>query len=94
MNKLEEQIDNQTALFYMQAPSKTHSNFGAGAKFVIDLELPVKFAEYMAEQIKMGLRFNKKGGTWYFKGPEAAVCKTAETTMQIYTEWIENIYGK
>lgn len=79
MNKLEEQIEAQNEPKY---------GFQRGAQFVIDLELPVKFAEWLG------------GNMWQFNG-DAWVCyynpdilSDHKTTGELYKIWIENIYGR
>lgn len=51
MNKLEEQIKKQCDSFYQESRTEDGngplSHFEQGAQFVIDLELPVKFAEWV-----------------------------------------------
>lgn len=46
MNKLEEQMEEQTDIFYDPTAGEK-DYFKAGAQFVIDLELPVKFAKWL-----------------------------------------------
>lgn len=87
MNKLEEQIDNQCALFYMQAPSETSSNFESGAQFVIDLQLPIKFVVWL-NTFEAKTREEKE----FLKGiRDLDINAHAES---LYQFWIDNIYWK
>lgn len=78
MNKLEEQIDKKSNDW---VTDWMHENaFNAGAQFVIDLELDIKFAEWIHNLDDLILFESfRKDGKIDFKG--------------LRKFWIENIYG-
>lgn len=92
MNKLEEQIEEAVIEFY-ETPTvgqNMATNFAHGAQFVIDLDLPVKFAEWQ------NLRYWKNASGLYVKEhfETESDIPTMGTLEEIYAFWIENIYGK
>lgn len=102
MNKLEEYVTKAAEVAELtyaryfpdeQSQAIAHDCFKEGAEYVIDLELPVKFADWLEGEKKKGLKRSAKG-FWYHSGPSAAVDQPDRSTEQIYEFWIENIYGK
>lgn len=86
MNKLEEQMEEQTDIFYDPTAGEK-DYFKAGAQFVIDLELPVKFAKWLHVH---WIPFDENGN-WQAITPKGHAIESTET---LYKFWIENIYGR
>mgnify|MGYP003554036430 CR=1 FL=1 len=61
------------------------TDFIAGFDSCMDLELPIKFAEWIADSKKHG--YSKQ---LY----EAMIINKVKNTKELFTYWIENVYNK
>lgn len=86
MNKLEEQIQNACIRNNSVNGEIPYRN---GAQFVIDLELPVKFAGWIQSDCRY---YNDSvyDGRWFINNVKLPFGDIKE----LYTFWIENIYGR
>lgn len=82
MNKLEEQME-QTWQKNCKLGPVNPMPYNLGFKACLNLELPVKFAEWMDRCVtQFGLDIYRHEG------------KSYESIAQLYQFWIENIYGR
>jgi hypothetical protein len=86
MNKLEEQIQNACLRNTSVNGEIPYRN---GAQFVIDLELPVKFAEWFQSRYE----YHEKG-VYVIQYDDDEKPPTRGTIKELYQFWIDNIYGK
>lgn len=93
MNKLEEQIEDAANDFV--SDQLHHNSFNAGAQFVIDLDLPVKFAIWLTQHFDQTVSGYFVVFRDVIEGKEHRFNEGVEYEIeQVYEFWIENIYGK
>ena len=90
MNKLEELIENRInqGLYLNGNPESIPVGlFKLGSSYVLSLDLPVKFAEWLN---KHWIPFDD--GLWESFGNTHVVGQVIETTEKLYEFWLNNVY--
>jgi hypothetical protein len=93
MKKLEAQISKAVVEFYEKPTvcASMETNFGYGARYVLCLDLPIKFAEWKEKEVRPFAATNNIDGL-YILSENANVNRIFETTKELYEYWLNNVY--